>query len=105
VKGIIDGVVSALQAEEDPAAARAGAPRVAADLRLSEDDVTATLLDTRRAVLGLVKGLRRPSGCNRRTTLRCNGHPPPSWRCVDGTGRRRDGPSAVVLAAIAVGVG
>jgi hypothetical protein len=64
VKGIIDGVVSALQAEEDPAAARAVAPRVAADVGAGEEEVAAALSDGTRAVLGLVRGLRRPSGWN-----------------------------------------
>jgi hypothetical protein len=80
VKGIIDGVVSALQAEEDPAAAQAGAPRVAAELDASEEEIAAALLDRRRAVLGLVRGLRRPSGWN-----------PSDNRCVAADIRVRPG--------------
>jgi hypothetical protein len=80
VKGIIDGVVSALQAEEDPEAAQAGAPRVAADLGESAADIASALLDRRRAVLGLVKGLRRPSGWN-----------PADNRCVAADIRVRPG--------------
>ena len=80
VKGIVDGVVCALQAEEDPAAAQAGAPRVAADLGESEEEVGSALLDRRRAVLGLVKGLRRPSGWN-----------PSDDRCVAAEIRVRPG--------------
>ena len=80
VKGIVDGVVSALQAEEDRAlAAQAGAPRVATDLGENEEDVGLALLDRRRAVLGLVKGLRRPSGWNPSDQpVRRRGHPRPS---------------------------
>jgi hypothetical protein len=52
VKGIIDGVVSALQAEEDLAAAEAGAHRVAADLGETAADTASALLDRRRAVPG-----------------------------------------------------
>ena len=80
MKGIIDGVVSALQAEEDPAAAQAGAPRVAAELGASEEEIAAALLDRRRAVLGLVRGLRRPSGWN-----------PSDNRCVAAEIRVRPG--------------
>jgi hypothetical protein len=80
VKGIVDGVVSALQAEEDPAAAQAGALRIAADLRESEEDIASALLDRGRAVLGLVKGLRRPSGWN-----------PSDDRCVAADIRVRPG--------------
>jgi hypothetical protein len=80
VKGIVDGVVSALQAEEDPAAAHAGAPRVAAGLGETEADIRSALLDRRRAVLGLVRGLRRPSGWN-----------PSDNRCVAADIRVRPG--------------
>jgi hypothetical protein len=64
VKGLIDGVVSALQAEEDPARASEVAPRVAADVEAPVEEVAAALSDPRRGVLGVVRGLRRPSGWN-----------------------------------------
>jgi hypothetical protein len=59
VKEIVDGVVSALQAEEDPARALEVAPRVAPDVEAPVEDVAA-LSDSRRAVLGVIRGLRRP---------------------------------------------
>jgi hypothetical protein len=80
MKRIIDGVVCALQAEEDPVAAQAGAPRVAAQLGESEGVIAAALLDRRRAALGLVKGLRRPSAWN-----------PSDNRCVAADIRLRPG--------------
>ena len=69
-----------MQAEEDPAAAQAGAPRVTADLGEREADVASALLDRSRAVLGLVEGLRRPSGWS-----------PSDNRCVAADIRLRPG--------------
>ena len=57
-----------------------GAPRVAADLGEREADVASALLDRSRAVLGLVKGLRRPSGWS-----------PSDNRCVAADIRLRPG--------------
>jgi hypothetical protein len=57
VKGIIDGIVCAFQAQRDRGTAGEYARRVNADLRISADAIMAALLDDEHAVLGAVDQL------------------------------------------------
>jgi hypothetical protein len=73
VKGLVDGVVCALQAQESLDAARAVAPRLASGLGVTEEAIATRLADRAHAVLGVLHDLRRPTGWN-----------PADHRCVAG---------------------